>query len=308
MSVEVRDLTKVCGKQVAVNRISFNARPGDIMGFLGPNGAGKSTTMKIITGYLPPTTGVAIVCGLDVENKPLEVKKKIGYLPENNPLYLDMYVHEFLDFAGSLYIPSKKKLKNAIKEMVEICSLTKEQNKKIGALSKGYRQRVGLAQALLHNPPVLILDEPTTGLDPNQIIEIRELIKNVSKEKTVIFSTHIMQEVQALCNKVVIINKGRIVADDMPEKLQISETEAIRIVVEFKENADVSALKKIKGVIEVKQFKDFEYLVTTAKESDVRPDLFMFATQHGLTLIRLNQLDSSMEDVFRQLTKNNDKA
>lgn len=308
MSVEVRDLTKVFGKQVAVNRISFNARPGDIMGFLGPNGAGKSTTMKIITGYLPPTTGVAIVCGLDVENKPLEVKKKIGYLPENNPLYLDMYVHEFLDFAGSLYIPSKKKLKNAIKEMVEICSLTKEQNKKIGALSKGYRQRVGLAQALLHNPPVLILDEPTTGLDPNQIIEIRELIKNVSKEKTVIFSTHIMQEVQALCNKVVIINKGRIVADDMPEKLQISETEAIRIVVEFKENADVSALKKIKGVIEVKQFKDFEYLVTTAKESDVRPDLFMFATQHGLTLIRLNQLDSSMEDVFRQLTKNNDKA
>jgi ABC-2 type transport system ATP-binding protein len=264
--------------------------------------------MKIITGYLPPTSGEVLVCGLDVQNKPLEVKKKIGYLPENNPLYLDMYVHEFLRFAGSLYIPSKKKLKNAIKEMVEICSLTREQNKKIGALSKGYRQRVGLAQALLHNPPVLILDEPTTGLDPNQIIEIRELIKNVSKEKTVIFSTHIMQEVQALCNKVVIINKGRIVADDMPEKLQISETEAIRIVVEFKENADVRALKKIKGVIEVKQFKDFEYLITSEKESDVRPDLFTFATQHGLTLIRLNQLDSSMEDVFRQLTKNNDKV
>ena len=307
MSVEVRDLVKVFDKQVAVDRISFEARPGDIMGFLGPNGAGKSTTMKIITGYLPPTSGEVKVCSLDVQTHPLEVKKKIGYLPENNPLYPDMYVHEFLSFSGSMYISSKKKLKAAVKEMIGICGLTPEQNKKIGALSKGYRQRVGLAQALLHDPPVLILDEPTTGLDPNQIVEIRELITKVSREKTVIFSTHIMQEVQALCNKVVIINKGRVVANDMPEKLQVSEMEEIKIIVEFKEKASVSALKKINGVTGVKKIKDFEYLITSKKEVDVRPELFMFATGNGLTLIRLNQLDSSMEDVFRQLTKKDDE-
>ncbi len=304
MSVEVRNLTKIFDQQEAVSRVSFDAQPGDIMGFLGPNGAGKSTTMKIITGYLPPTSGTVRVCGLDVENQPLSVKKKIGYLPENNPLYLDMYVHEFLRFSGSLYIPSRKKLHRAVKEMVNICGLTPEQNKKIGALSKGYRQRVGLAQALLHDPPVLILDEPTTGLDPNQIVEIRELITSVSREKTVIFSTHIMQEVQALCNKVVIINKGRIVANDMPEKLQISESEEIKIVVEFLEEASIKSLKKIPGVTGVKKVKDFEYLITSGKDTDIRPDLFMFATHNGLTLIRLNQLDSSMEDVFRQLTKN----
>ncbi len=304
MSVEVRDLTRLFGNQVAVGRISFKAKPGDIMGFLGPNGAGKSTTMKIIAGYLPPTSGEVKVCGLDVQNQTLQVKKRIGYLPENNPLYLDMYVHEFLRFAGSMYISSKRKLNNSIMEMVEFCGLTHEQNKKIGTLSKGYRQRVGLAQSLLHDPPVLILDEPTTGLDPNQIIEIRELIKDVSKEKTVIFSTHIMQEVQALCNKVVIINKGRIVADDMPEKLKISETEEIKIVVEFKEKASVKALKKIKGIVDVQRVKNFEYLISSKSETDVRPELFLFATDHGLTLIRLNQLDSSMEDVFRQLTNN----
>ncbi len=308
MSVEVRNLIKVFDKQEAVSRISFDAQPGDIMGFLGPNGAGKSTTMKIIAGYLPPTSGTVKVCGLDVENRPLGIKKKIGYLPENNPLYGDMYVHEFLRFSGSMYLSSKRKLKEAVKEMVHICGLTKEQNKKIGALSKGYRQRVGLAQALLHDPPVLILDEPTTGLDPNQIVEIRELITSVSKQKTVIFSTHIMQEVQALCNKVVIINKGRVIANDIPEKLQISKAEEIKIVVEFMENASEESLKKIKGVTGVKKIKDFEYLISSEKESDVRPDLFMFATSNGLTLIRLNQLDSSMEDVFRQLTKNDESV
>lgn len=302
MSVEVRDLTKIFGRQIAVGRISFTAKPGDIMGFLGPNGAGKSTTMKIITGYLPPTTGEVTVCGMDVENQTLQVKKKIGYLPENNPLYLDMYVHEFLRFAGSMYISPKRKLNNSIMEMVEFCGLTHEQNKKIGALSKGFRQRVGLAQALLHDPQVLILDEPTTGLDPNQIIEIRELIKTISKEKTVIFSTHIMQEVQALCNKVVIINKGRIVADDMPEKLKISKTEEVKIVVEFKEKASMKALRKIKGVLDVQRIRNFEYMISSESETDVRPELFLFATDHGLTMIRLNQLDSSMEDVFRQLT------
>jgi ABC-2 type transport system ATP-binding protein len=305
MSVEVRRLTKNFGLQKAVDRITFNVRPGDIMGFLGPNGAGKSTTMKIITGYLPQTEGTVMVCGKDVETHPHEIKKNIGYLPENNPLYPDMYIREYLTFVGSLYINSKAKLREAVAQMIKKCGLSAEANKKIGALSKGYRQRVGLAQALLHDPPVLILDEPTTGLDPNQIIEIRTLIKEVSKDKTVIFSTHIMQEVQALCNKIIIINRGRIVANDVPEKLRISEMETNKIIVEFKEAINTDELMKINGVMKVDQLRQFEYRITAKKEIDVRPALFKFATDSGYTLIRLNQLDNSMEEVFRQLTKNN---
>jgi len=290
--------------QKAVDRITFNVRPGDIMGFLGPNGAGKSTTMKIITGYLPLTEGTVMVCGQDVQLHAHDIKKKIGYLPENNPLYPDMYVREYLSFVGSLFIKSRPRLRAAVEDMVEKCGLTQEVSKKIGALSKGYRQRVGLAQALLHDPPVLILDEPTTGLDPNQIIEIRTLIKEVSKDKTVIFSTHIMQEVQAMCNKVIIINRGRIVANDVPEKLRISEMETNKIIVEFKEEIDTKEVTKIKGVIKVDQLRQFEYRITAEKDIDVRPALFKFATEQGMTLIRLNQLDNSMEEVFRQLTKN----
>lgn len=213
MSIEVINLTKTYGTQNAIDNISFSLNPGEIVGFLGPNGAGKSTTMKIITGYLAPTNGVVKVASNDVQQKPLLTKQIIGYLPEHNPLYLDMYVKEFLHFSGKLYGLGGTALKISIQDIIEKCGLTNEQGKKIGQLSKGYRQRVGLAQALLHDPQVLILDEPTSGLDPNQIIEIRELIKNVSANKTILFSTHIMQEVEALCNRVIIINKGKLISD-----------------------------------------------------------------------------------------------
>ena len=213
MSIRIQHLTKLYGAQKAVNDISFDVKPGEIMGFLGPNGAGKSTTMKITTGYLNATSGSVEVCGFDVAKQSMEVRRSIGYLPEHNPLYTEMYIKEFLRFVGALYGLKGEKLRQRVSEMVEICGLELEQNKKIGQLSKGYRQRVGLAQALIHNPPVLILDEATTGLDPNQILEIRTLIKSVGKEKTVLFSSHIMQEVEAICDRAVIINRGQVVAD-----------------------------------------------------------------------------------------------
>lgn len=219
MSLQVQQVTKIYGGQKAVDNISFSIQKGEIVGFLGPNGAGKSTTMKIATTYLPPTSGSVWVEGINVEEQPIEVKKVIGYLPEHNPLYLDMFVHEYLQFVGSVYGLKGSNLKRRVQELVEMCGLTREQNKRIEALSKGYRQRVGLAQALIHSPQVLILDEPTSGLDPNQILEIRKLIKDISREKTVIFSTHIMQEVEALCDRVIIISKGKIVADDLLENL-----------------------------------------------------------------------------------------
>jgi ABC-2 type transport system ATP-binding protein len=219
MSLQVQQLTKIYGAQKPVDNISFSIQKGEIVGFLGPNGAGKSTTMKIATTYLPPTSGSVWVEGINVEERPIEVKKVIGYLPEHNPLYLDMFVHEYLQFVGSVYGLKGSYLKRRVQELVEMCGLTREQNKRIEALSKGYRQRVGLAQALIHHPQVLILDEPTSGLDPNQILEIRKLIKDISRDKTVIFSTHIMQEVEALCDRVIIINKGKIVADDLLENL-----------------------------------------------------------------------------------------
>lgn len=213
MSIKIQNLTKTYGTQKAVDNISFEVHKGEIVGFLGPNGAGKSTTMKILTGYIPSTEGSAEVNGFDVKSQPMQVKKSIGYLPEHNPLYLEMYVREFLEFIGSLYGLKGAELKNRIEEVIELVGLSLEKHKKIGQLSKGYRQRVGLAQAMIHNPEVLILDEPTTGLDPNQLVEIRNLIKEVGKNKTVIFSSHIMQEVEALCDRVVIINRGKIVAD-----------------------------------------------------------------------------------------------
>jgi ABC-2 type transport system ATP-binding protein len=302
MSIEVRGLTKIFGEQVAVNNISFDAQKGEIVGFLGPNGAGKSTTMKIISGYIPPSKGLVTVCGFDVVNQAVQSRRNIGYLPEHNPLYLDMYVHEYLHFVGSLHISNRKLLKERVPEMIEMCGLTKEQNKLIRALSKGYRQRVGLAQALLHDPEVLILDEPTTGLDPNQILEIRALIKDVSVDKTVIFSTHIMQEVQALCSRVLIINDGNLVADDVPDKLQNIRKETVVISVEFKEPIDAELFMDIDGVRSVKNRGNF-ILIEADKEVDVRPLIFKFATEKGFTLVGMNQESSTMEDVFRQLTK-----
>jgi len=303
MSIVVQNLTKTFEEQVAVNDLSFNAQKGEIIGFLGPNGAGKSTTMKVITGYIPPTSGLVSVCGFDVVSQGIQSRKHIGYLPEHNPLYLDMFVHEYLHFVGSLDISSGKLLRERVLKMISMCGLTKEQNKLIRALSKGYRQRVGLAQALLHDPDVLILDEPTTGLDPNQIIEIRELIRSVSVDKTVIFSTHIMQEVQALCSRVLIIDNGNLVADDRPDQLQNVRKDSVVISVEFKETVNADLLMTINGILSVKT-KDNIILVEADKEADIRPDIFKFATDKGFTLLGMNQESSTMEDVFRQLTKN----
>lgn len=317
MSLSVRELTKTYGTQVAVNAISFAAQPGEIVGFLGPNGAGKSTTMKVATGYLPPTQGIIEVCGHDVVEEPMAVRQRIGYLPEHNPLYLDMYVHEYLRFIGSMYNMRGSSLKQQVAEMVALCGLTREQNKKIGSLSKGYRQRVGLAQALVHNPEVLILDEPTTGLDPNQLTEIRQLIKHMSREKTVIFSTHIMQEVQALCDRVVIINQGTIVADHALADLQHASTDHPRkpqLVIEltFTQPVDTDLLRLVDDVQQVQSVGSGVYqVIGDAPENDIRPALFRFACQHGYVMIGMKMLETahearqgSLEEIFRSLTLN----
>ncbi|QSE97078.1 gliding motility-associated ABC transporter ATP-binding subunit GldA [Fulvivirga lutea] len=302
MSIRVNQLTKYFGEQKALDQISFSAGKGEIVGFLGPNGAGKSTTMKITTGYLPPDSGTVEVCGIDVEQNPLTVKKKVGYLPEHNPLYLDMYVREYLEFIGKVHKVSGNTLKGRINEVVEMCGLTREQNKLIGALSKGYRQRVGLAQALIHDPEVLVLDEPTTGLDPNQIIEIRNLIKNTSADKTVIFSSHIMQEVQALCDRVVVIDRGRIVADDKIEQLKSEKVEVVSLVLEFSSAPNSDELKAIDGVISIEPISDLKYRIKATTTNDVRPQLFDFASEKGLKLLGLQQEEVTMENVFRELT------
>ena len=312
MSLSVQQLTKTYGTQVAVNAISFTARPGEIVGFLGPNGAGKSTTMKIATGYLPPTQGTVTVNGKDVVEDSMAVRRMIGYLPEHNPLYLDMYVHEYLRFIGTMYGLRGHALAQRVKEMVALCGLTREQNKKIGALSKGYRQRVGLAQALIHDPQVLILDEPTTGLDPNQLTEIRNLIKRVSQEKTVVFSTHIMQEVQALCDRVVIIHQGNIVANSALADLQSGttkeDTKAYHISVEFTQAVEEALLTLLPGVKQVQAIQDNHYEIYA--EEDVRPTLFHWACEHHYTLIGIQLNESkthhsqSLEEIFRSLTTN----
>jgi ABC-2 type transport system ATP-binding protein len=317
MSLQVNQLTKTFGKQVAVNAISFEAKAGEILGFLGPNGAGKSTTMKIATAYLPPSSGSVSVCGLDVVESSLAVRKHIGYLPEHNPLYLDMYVREYLQFIGSMYKLSGKHLRQRIGEMIELCGLGLEQNKLIGSLSKGYRQRVGLAQALIHDPQVLILDEPTTGLDPNQLSEIRRLIKDISAQKTVIFSTHIMQEVQALCDRVVIINRGNIVIDsnikDLQTGKQSAETQRQNVALEFAEPLEASLLEQIPGVASVETHSTNAFMLT-AKHGfeDIRPYVFQFACDHKLILLEMRQegreevsrYGSSLEEIFRNLTLN----
>ncbi|MBL6448639.1 gliding motility-associated ABC transporter ATP-binding subunit GldA [Fulvivirga sp. 29W222] len=303
MSIRVKNLTKVFGTQKAIDNISFNVQEGEILGFLGPNGAGKSTTMKIATCYLPPDDGMVEISGYDVVEQSMEVRKQIGYLPEHNPLYLEMYVREYLGFMGKLHGLKGGNLKSKIDDMVQLTGLTREQNKKIEALSKGYRQRVGLAQALIHDPKVLILDEPTTGLDPNQIIEIRNLIKNISKNKTVIFSTHIMQEVQALCDRVVVINKGKIVADDAIGQLKTSKTKVRIVTAEFSEKVDVERIKSIEGVLSVETDAGNKYKIKTDAAIDARPAIFKFASETGLTLLGLHQEEVTMENVFQELTR-----
>lgn len=302
MSVSVSNLTKIYGEQKAVNQISFSANPGEVLGFLGPNGAGKTTTMKIISAYIPQSEGSVKVCGYDVTENPLEVRKHIGYLPEHNPLYKEMYVKEYLRFVAGLHKVSNASLK--VKEMIEWTGLGREQHKLIGALSKGYRQRVGLAQAMLHNPDVLILDEPTSGLDPNQLVEIRALIKKLGEEKTVIFSTHIMQEVQALCDRVVIINKGKIVADDPIEHLQKRVSGETLITVEFLQKVTKDKLEKlshVKGVVELGEKK---WQLITSTEVDIRAQVFNFAVDNKYIILEMRKEVFSVEDVFQRLTKN----
>lgn len=305
MSLQITHLSKVYGRQKALDDISFSVETGEIVGFLGPNGAGKSTTMKIATCFLPPTSGVVKVGGLDVLQYPRKIKKITGYLPEHNPLYLDLYVHEYLAFIGKLYGLRGRTLKSRVGEMVELCGLTREQNKRIEELSKGYRQRVGLAQALIHDPEVLILDEPTSGLDPNQLLEIRKLIREISRNKTVIFSTHIMQEVQALCNRVVVINRGEIVADDQVDNLLKGAVNQKFVIAEFENNISMDLLSGIPGVVSVSEVKAFTYRLVTTDEVDIRPEVFRFAADNNLSLVGLRQEERRLEDIFQVLTTQN---
>lgn len=302
MSVIVTNVSKIYDKQKALDEVSFSVEPGHIVGFLGPNGAGKSTMMKIITCFIPQTTGNVSVCGFDVIEQPLEVKKQVGYLPEHNPLYLDMYVKEYLQFVGGIY--KVKNIKERTKEMINMVGLEIEQNKKIGALSKGYRQRVGLAQAMIHNPNVLILDEPTTGLDPNQLEEIRTLIKNIGKEKTIMLSTHIMQEVEAICDKTIIINHGKIVANQTTASLKDNTSKNIVLTVEFDKKVSESALLKIEGVLQAKKKPTEEIWLIEIKEDSVRNNLFQFAMQHQIVVLSINKEKESLENIFKKLTKN----
>lgn len=289
------------GSQAAVNGISFSAKPGEVVGFLGPNGAGKSTTMKIATGYLMPSAGSVRVNGIPVQEKPVAVRRLLGYLPEHNPLYLDMYVHEYLRFIGKVHGYSGKQLSEKVGRVVELVGLTPEQNKRIQALSKGYRQRIGLAQALLHDPEVLILDEPTTGLDPNQIQEIRQVIREVSQEKTVLFSTHIMQEVQALCNRVIIISKGQLLVDSPMESLgQYAQTE---VEAEFEQEVSAEQLAGLPAVQKVEPLPGHRYRLVTTDPLQVRRAVFQHAATAGLPLIGLRQSQMSLEQLFKEITQ-----
>ena len=306
MSIEVKDLLKVYGEQKAVNHISFKVEKGEIVGFLGPNGAGKSTTMKIITGYLEPNGGEAIVCGIPVKNDPLAAKKKIGYLPELNALYYDMYVREYLAFIAELH--GIKPSRQSVEEAIDTVGLKIESKKKIGQLSKGYKQRVGLAAALVHQPEVLILDEPTSGLDPNQIIEIREVIRQQGKNKTVLFSSHILQEVEAICDRVIIINKGELVADDKLASLQLSGRDHYIVNVSFKNAADYEMVSRIEGVSGAEQLSAQSYRLKTMEPELVGKSIMEFALQHNNSIVALQHESRSLEEVFRELTGKKDQA
>ncbi|MBV4356622.1 gliding motility-associated ABC transporter ATP-binding subunit GldA [Pinibacter aurantiacus] len=300
MSIQVSGLVKKYGEQKAVNDISFSLNKGEIVGFLGPNGAGKSTTMKIITGYLQADAGKVTVSNIDVRQHPLEVKKKIGYLPEANPLYYDMYVREYLDFTAGVHQVTNKK--EAIEKAIVTVGLTPESNKKIGQLSKGYKQRVGLAAALLHDPEVLILDEPTTGLDPNQIIEIREVIKQLGVNKTVIFSSHILQEVEAICDRVIIINKGKLIADDSVQNLR-KQSNDNSIRVSFKESLEDEWLRRLSAIQTITKVNTSEWLLTATDVAEAKKQLLELALENNLNITSLQSGGQSLEDVFRSLTQ-----
>jgi len=298
MSITVENITKLYGTQKALNNVSFSVSKGEIIGFLGPNGAGKSTMMKILTCYIPQSSGTAKVSDLDVEKDPIKIKAKVGYLPESNPLYTDMFVKEYLQFVAGSYGAKRDR----VQELIQLTGLTPEQHKKIGQLSKGYRQRVGLAAALIHDPEVLILDEPTTGLDPNQLVEIRNLIKELGKEKTVMLSTHIMQEVEQLCSRVIIINKGEIVADKPTAELTHASNQKV-LLVEFDSSTHVNQLKTISEIMAVKTINDNRYEITTTDSKKARKALFDFAVNKGMTIVEITEKEQNLEAVFQALTK-----
>ncbi len=302
MSIKVNNITKLYGEQRALDDVSFEVNSGEIVGFLGPNGAGKSTMMKILTCFIPQSSGTASVCGYDISEQSLEVRKNVGYLPEHNPLYTEMYIKEYLEFIAGLH--HLKNVKQRIAEMIEMTGLQVEQKKKIGALSKGYRQRVGLAQALIHDPKVLILDEPTTGLDPNQLTEIRHLIKEIGKQKTVMLSTHIMQEVEAICDRVIIVNNGKIVANDITSVLQNYQSQNKQVItVEFDKQTSLADLKTITGVVDAKNSKGNVWHIEANTDKDIRTDIFQFAVKKGMAVLTLNKEEQKLEDVFKELTK-----
>jgi ABC-2 type transport system ATP-binding protein len=302
MSIKVSALTKLYDTQKAVDGISFEINKGEIAGFLGPNGAGKSTTMKMITGYLPPTSGTASVCGFDVQQSPMDVRRRVGYLPEANPLYYEMYVREYLEFSAGIH-RIKTDTKRRIEEMIEMTGLGKEAHKKIAALSKGYKQRVGLAQAMLHNPDVLILDEPTSGLDPNQIVEIRDLIKRIGADKTVLLSTHIMQEVQAMCSRVIIINNGRIAADDSIQHLQQVNTRQDVLVITLEQEVKSALLDQLKHAQRYEYIESNKWKLITDAPDSLRREVMQWALNNDLSISSMQAQTETLEDVFRTLTK-----
>jgi ABC-2 type transport system ATP-binding protein len=300
MSIEVKNLVKIYGQQKAIDAISFTVGKGEIVGFLGPNGAGKSTTMKILTGFLGQDSGEAIVCGISVTEFPLLTKKKIGYLPEANPLYPDMYVREYLDFMADIHHIADKKAR--IEAVITLVGLTVESKKKLGQLSKGYKQRVGLAAALLHEPEVLILDEPTSGLDPNQIIEIRDVIRQLGRDKTILFSSHILQEVEALCDRVVIINRGKLVADSQLSLLRAQNAGTTSIRVSFRESPEPAQLERLKGVKTVSLLPAGEWELQTEEPDEVKKQLLELALQNNWNIVNLHSESRSLEEIFRHLT------
>lgn len=300
MSISVSNITKRYGDQKALDDVSFTIGAGEVVGFLGPNGAGKSTMMKVLTCFLPPTSGSAVVCGFDTHTSSMDVRRNVGYLPEHNPLYLDLYVREYLDLIAGIH--GLKDRTGRVNSMIERVGLGPEQHKKVGQLSKGYRQRVGLAQAMIHDPRVLILDEPTSGLDPNQLADIRGLIKSLGKEKTVMLSTHIMQEVEAICDRVIIIDKGRIVADDKASTLRSRQQHHEVVEVEFDGDVEANELLGIIGVVQARRKHERSWLLAHDATNDVRPAIFQYAVDKGLKVLGMQKSERGLEEVFKELT------
>ena len=301
MSISVNGITKLYGAQKALDDVSFSVGTGEVVGFLGPNGAGKSTMMKILTCFLPPSQGTAAVCGLDTGKASLKVRRRVGYLPEHNPLYPDLFVSEYLDLVAGLH--GLRDRRPRVKEMIELVGLGPERHKRIGALSKGYRQRVGLAQAMIHDPDVLILDEPTSGLDPNQLVEVRGLIRRLGEKKTVMLSTHIMQEVEAICDRVIIIDRGKLVADDKASSLRNGPQQRGLLEVEFDKPVHANVLKNLGGVLNVHRKEETSWLLEHDAATDIRPAVFRFAVDNGLQVLGMQKSERGLEEVFKELTR-----